>query len=113
MSISDRDKKINWHPYTQMKTHNDAICIVKGHGSWLIDEDGNRYLDAISSWWVNLHGHNHPFLMNSIKMQLEKIDHVIYSGFTHEPAVELSEALLEVLPENHKKIFYSWRRTLE
>jgi len=105
--LSRRDAKVNWHPYTQMHTAGLPIPIVKGDGAWLIAEDGSRYLDAISSWWVNLHGHNHPFIMEKLRNQLQQLDHVIFSGFTHPPAVELSEALLEKLPPQHSRIFYS------
>jgi len=106
-SISERDQHVNWHPYTQMQSAGSPLAIVKGEGVWLTAEDGSRYLDAISSWWVNLHGHNHPYLMDAIRKQTELLDHVIFSGFTHAPAVELSEALLRLLPFSHEKIFYS------
>ncbi|MBC8311404.1 MAG: adenosylmethionine--8-amino-7-oxononanoate transaminase [Candidatus Marinimicrobia bacterium] len=106
-TITERDQQVNWHPYTQMQTAGPPLAIVKGEGVWLTAEDGSEYLDAISSWWVNLHGHNHPYLMAAIRSQTKKLDHVIFSGFTHAPAVELSEALLNILPFAHKKIFYS------
>ena len=106
-TLSERDQQVNWHPYTQMQTAGPPLAILKGEDAWLTAEDGSRYLDAISSWWVNLHGHNHPYLMNALRNQTKHLDHVIFSGFTHAPAVELSEALLELLPVKHKKIFYS------
>jgi len=106
-TISERDQQVNWHPYTQMQTAGPPLAIVKGEGVWLTAEDGTQYLDAISSWWVNLHGHNHPYLMDAIRKQTQLLDHVIFSGFTHAPAVELSEALLTILPSSHEKIFYS------
>jgi len=106
-TISERDQQVNWHPYTQMQTAGPPLAIVKGEGVWLTAEDGSKYVDAISSWWVNLHGHNHPYLMDALRKQTELLDHVIFSGFTHAPAVELSEALLTVLPPSHEKIFYS------
>jgi adenosylmethionine-8-amino-7-oxononanoate aminotransferase len=106
-TISERDQQVNWHPYTQMQTAGPPLAIVKGEGIWLTAEDGTQYLDAISSWWVNLHGHNHPYLMDAIRKQTQLLDHVIFSGFTHAPAVELSEALLTILPSSHEKIFYS------
>tara|TARA_B110000438_G_scaffold109465_1_gene107385 strand:+ start:942 stop:2228 length:1287 start_codon:yes stop_codon:yes gene_type:complete len=106
-TISERDQQVNWHPYTQMQTAGPPLAIVKGEGVWLTAEDGAQYLDAISSWWVNLHGHNHPYVMDALRKQTEQLDHVIFSGFTHAPAVELSEALLKVLPTAHEKIFYS------
>ncbi len=106
-TITQRDQLVNWHPYTQMQTSLPPIAITKGEGAWLVAEDGSRYLDAISSWWVNLHGHNHPYLMDAIRKQTDVLDHVIFSGFTHEPAVKLSEALLNILPHKHEKVFYS------
>ena len=106
-TIYERDQQVNWHPYTQMQTASPPLAIVKGEGVWLTAEDGSKYLDAISSWWVNLHGHNHPYLMDAIRKQTQVLDHVIFSGFTHVPAVELSEALLAILPPAHEKIFYS------
>ena len=106
-NLIDRDNAVNWHPYTQMQTSKSPIPIVKGDGAWLIAENGSRYLDAISSWWVNLHGHNHPYIMEKLREQTSELDHVIFSGFTHPKAVELSENLLKVLPDVHNKIFYS------
>ena len=84
-----------WHPCTQMKAHETLplIPIRRGEGVWLEDFDGNRYLDAISSWWVNLFGHNNPRIKDAIKNQLDQLEHVILAGFTHEPVVELSERL--------------------
>jgi len=107
MSISEKDKNFIWHPYTQMKDAFPNIVIERGEGAYLFDENGNRYLDAISSWWVNLHGHNHPYLREAINKQFEKIEQVIFAGFTHEPAVKLAERLLFHLPENQTKVFYS------
>ena len=68
-TISERDLHVNWHPYTQMQTAGAPLAIIKGDGVWLTAEDGSKYLDAISSCWVNLHGHNHPYLMNAIRKQ--------------------------------------------
>lgn len=102
-----RDRLVNWHPYTQMKTAEDAIPIVRGEGAYLFDNEGNCYLDAISSWWVNLHGHAHPYISECIATQARTLEHVIFAGFTHEPAVKLSEQILYLLPENQTKAFYS------
>ena len=66
-NLIERDLAVNWHPYTQLQTSNSPIPIVKGDGAWLIAENGSRYLDAISSWWVNLHGHNHPYIMKKLR----------------------------------------------
>ena len=84
-----------WHPSTQMKSHENLslIPIQRGEGAWLYDFDGKRYLDAISSWWVNLFGHNNPRIKHAIKNQLDKLEHVMLAGFTHEPVVRLSERL--------------------
>jgi adenosylmethionine---8-amino-7-oxononanoate aminotransferase len=105
--ISERDKEVIWHPYTNMKAWPEAIAMVKGEGLYLVDEDGNRYMDAISSWWVNLHGHAHPYIAQKVSEQLQQLEHCIFAGFTHEPAVRLAERLLEILPSGMKKIFYS------
>ncbi|RMZ60162.1 adenosylmethionine--8-amino-7-oxononanoate transaminase [Chryseobacterium nematophagum] len=105
--LKKRDKAVNWHPYTQMKTADDAIPIVKGKGVYLFDDEGKRYIDAVSSWWVTLHGHSHPYIAERIFEQLNTLEQVIFAGFTHEPAIELSERLLQLLPQNQKKSFYS------
>ena len=81
--------------------------IVKGEGAWLIDADGKRYLDAISSWWVNIHGHSHPYIAKRISEQVNRLEHVMFAGFTHEPAVELASRLSEHMPEQFTKVFYS------
>lgn len=84
-----------WHPCTQMKHHEQLplIPVRRGEGAWLEDMDGTRYLDGISSWWVNLFGHGHPAIKDAIKAQLDQLEHVMLAGFTHEPVVELSERL--------------------
>lgn len=106
-SIRERDKEVIWHPYTPMKLWPEAIAIKRGEGSYLFDEDGNRFIDAISSWWVTLHGHAHPYIAKKVSEQLNTLEHSIFAGFTHEPAVELAERLLAILPGDQKKIFYS------
>jgi len=107
MSLTDRDLKVIWHPYTQMKTALPSIPIVRGEGALLFDEDGKKYIDAVSSWWVNIHGHSHPYIAQKVSEQLKKLEHVIFAGFTHEGAIELAERLLKILPSNQKKAFYS------
>lgn len=107
MSISEKDKNFIWHPYTQMKDALPNIVIERGEGAYLFDENGNRYIDAVSSWWVNLHGHAHPYLRDAINKQFKNIEHVIFAGFTHAAAVNLGEKLLAHLPKNQSKIFYS------
>jgi adenosylmethionine-8-amino-7-oxononanoate aminotransferase len=80
---------------------------VRGEGVYLFDDKGNKYIDAVSSWWVTLHGHAHPYIAKKVSDQLHTLEQVIFAGFTHEPAVQLSENLLKIIPENQKKIFYS------
>jgi len=107
MSISSDDKKYIWHPFTQMKTAENPIPIVSGKGSLLIDEDDNSYIDAISSWWVNLHGHAHPYIAQKVNQQMGKLEHVMFAGFTHEPATTLCAKLSRHLPQNQRKFFFS------
>lgn len=107
MNLSERDHAVNWHPYTQMKTAENAVAIVKGKGIYLFDDTGKPYIDAVSSWWVTLHGHAHPYIAQKVSEQLNTLEQVIFAGFTHEPAVQLSENLLKLLPGNQEKVFYS------
>jgi adenosylmethionine-8-amino-7-oxononanoate aminotransferase len=107
MSLTARDQAAIWHPYTQHKTAAIPIPIVSGKGAYLYDENGKRYLDLISSWMVNLHGHAHPEIAKAIYEQALRLEHVIFSGFTHEPAVELAERILAILPDGFSKVFYS------
>src|SRR5205809_3156939 len=106
-TLSTRDQRVIWHPYTQMKTADLPIPITRGQGVYLFDDAGNKYIDAISSLWVNIHGHAHPYLAENIYQQAKKLEHVMFAGFTHEPGIRLAERLLSHLPENQKKIFYS------
>lgn len=96
-----------WHPYTQMQTAQPPIPIERAQGSYLHAVDGRRFLDAISSWWVNLHGHAHPYIVERICAQAAELEHVIFAGFTHRPAVELASRLLALLPGQMSKLFYS------
>lgn len=107
MSLAERDKAIIWHPYTDEKLYGTPISVVSAEGAYLYDDNGKKYIDAISSWWTNIHGHSHPTIVQKVSEQIKKLDHVIFSGFTHEPAVLLAEKLLLRLPLNQKKIFYS------
>ena len=107
MSLSNRDKVHNWHPYTQHKTAPDFPAIVKGEGALLWDENGKEYIDAIASWWVNPYGHSNKVIAEAIYKQLTTLEHVLFGGFTHDKAVLLSEKLMEILPSNQNKIFYS------
>jgi adenosylmethionine-8-amino-7-oxononanoate aminotransferase len=107
MTLSQRDQLHNWHPYTQHKTSLPAVAIVKGEGALLWDEHGKEYIDAIASWWVNPYGHSNRYLADAIYKQLTTLEHVLFGGFTHEPAVVLSEKLMRILPSNQAKLFYS------
>ena len=117
-----------WHPCTQMKQHEafPLIPIQRGEGVWLYDVEGKQYLDAVSSWWVNLFGHNNPRIKDAIKQQLDTLEHVMLAGFTHEPVVELSEKLAKLTGLGHafyasdgasateialKMSFHYWRNT--
>lgn len=107
MNLSERDQKHNWHPYTQHQTASHFPAITKGKDALLWDENGKEYIDAIASWWVNPFGHGNAFIANAIYQQLTTLEHVLFGGFTHEPAVVLSEKLMAILPSNQQKIFYS------
>jgi len=107
VSLVDRDRQFVWHPYTQMKTAPPPLSIVRGQGVYLYTDDGRKLLDAISSWWVNIHGHAHPRLNQAIADQAKMLEHVIFAGATHEPAVELAERLVGLLPAGLTRIFYS------
>jgi adenosylmethionine---8-amino-7-oxononanoate aminotransferase len=104
-----RDLACVWHPCTQMKDHEwlPLVPIRRGAGAWLEDFNGRHYLDAISSWWVNLFGHANPVIGNAVRRQLETLEHVMLAGFTHEPVVELSERLVGVTPEGLERCFYA------
>ncbi len=106
-SINQKDNQFVWHPFTHLSSAENAIHIVKGEGAYFYDVDGNKLLDGISSWWVNLHGHCHPYISQKVNEQLHTLEHTIFSGFTHTPAVTLAERLIWHLPKNQSKIFYS------
>jgi adenosylmethionine-8-amino-7-oxononanoate aminotransferase len=107
--IARRDLEVVWHPCTQMKDHErlPLVPIDRGEGAWLYDFDGQRYLDAISSWWVNLFGHANPRISAAVRAQLERLEHVILAGFTHEPVLRLSERLTGLLPAGLTRCFYA------
>ena len=106
---TNRDLSAVWHPCTQMKDHEwlPLIPIRRGQGVWLEDFDGNRYLDAISSWWVNLFGHANPRINAALRAQLDELEHVLLAGFTHEPAVTLAERLIALAPPGLTRCFYA------
>ncbi len=107
MNLTERDQNHLWHPYTQHKTSKPPIAIVRGEGALLWDENGKEYIDAIASWWVNPFGHSNTIIAEAIYKQLTTLEHVLFGGFTHEPAVLLSEKLMEILPKNQQKLFFS------
>ena len=96
-----------WHPFTQEALDPAPIRIERGEGAYLYTSDGRKILDAISSWWVNIHGHSHPRIAAAIAEQARKLEHVIFAGFTHEPAEELSQRLVRVLPAGLEHVFFS------
>lgn len=102
-----RDRRHLWHPYTQMRTAPPPLPIVRGEGVYLYTDDGRRVLDGISSWWVNIHGHSHPKLNEALSRQARELEHVLFAGCTHRPAIELAEQLVALLPAGLTRIFYS------
>ena len=106
--MMQRDLEVIWHPCTQMKDHETLplIPIKSGKGVYLYDFEGNSYIDAVSSWWVNLFGHANESINAKIKLQLDTLEHVLLAGFTHEPAVELAHKLVKITPKTLKKVFY-------
>jgi len=103
-----RDLEVIWHPCTQMKDHETLplVPIKSGKGVYLYDFEGNSYIDAVSSWWVNLFGHSNTTINNKIKAQLDTLEHVLLAGFTHEPAIELAHKLVNITPQALAKVFY-------
>jgi len=112
-NLVERDLATIWHPCTQMRDHAGhdptlpMIAIARGEGACLIDQDGNRYIDAVSSWWTNIFGHANPRIAAAVKRQLDKLEHVIFAGFTHEPAVELAEELIRIAPRGLSRVFFA------
>lgn len=106
-NLSERDKRYVWHPLTQHKRNPYALPIARASGALLFDEDGKSYIDGIASWYTCMYGHCHPHILKKVGMQMQQLDQVVFSGFTHEPAVQLAETLLGILPFGQQKIFYS------
>ena len=102
-----QDQRYVWHPYTQMLTAPEAIPVERAEGIYLYTPDGQRILDGISSWWVNIHGHNHPRLNRALQEQADRFAQVIFAGFTHEPAVRLAAQLVQRTPPNLSRVFFS------
>ncbi len=106
-SLSERDKKHLWHPLTQHKLHPEMLAIAKAKGAVLYDEHGKEYIDGIASWYTCMYGHCNDYILEKVHHQMQRLDQVVFSGFTHEPAIKLSEALIKILPANQKKLFFS------
>jgi adenosylmethionine-8-amino-7-oxononanoate aminotransferase len=107
VSWTERDRQLIWHPLTQHQIHPESLFIQSGQGAYLSDETGKTYLDLISSWWVNLHGHGHPKIAQAIYEQAQQLEQVIFAGFTHEPAIKLCEQLQTILSPSLKRFFFS------
>jgi len=107
MSLQEIDKNNIWHPLTQHQTSAAPIAIVKAKGSILTDDSGNTYIDAIASWYTAMYGHCNPKIVAAVTEQMQQLDQIVFTGFTHKPAIELSEKLLALLPQNFKKIFFN------
>lgn len=106
-SLVDRDKKHVWHPFTQQKLAGKPLEILKAEGVVLTDAEGKEYIDANSSWWVNVHGHAHPHIGEAINRQFKQIDHIVFAGVTHPKAVELAERISNTLSGDFEKTFFS------
>jgi len=108
--LATRDLSVNWHPCTQMREHDarlPMIPIQRGDGAWLVDANGKHYLDCISSWWSNLFGHANPRIAQAIAEQAAKLNHVMFAGFTHEPAIRLAEELVRITPPGLERVFFA------
>ncbi|WP_108867644.1 adenosylmethionine--8-amino-7-oxononanoate transaminase [Aquimarina aquimarini] len=107
MTLQERDKKHLWHPLTQHKIHPEALPIVKAKGAVLYGEDDKTYIDGIASWYTAMYGHCNEYILEKVQQQMQQLDQIVFAGFTHEPAIKLSEALINILPDNQEKIFFS------
>src|ERR1700753_3736924 len=96
-----------WHPFTQHAVQPEATMIAIGEGAWLQTPEGRRIFDAVSSWWVVTHGHRHPHIVQAIKNQIDRLDQVIFAGFTHEPAETLARQLVAITPPELEYGFFS------
>lgn len=107
MSLQERDKKHIWHPLTQHKLHPESLPIVKAKGAVLYDDKGREYIDGIASWYTAMYGHCNEYILEKVTEQMQQLDQIVFAGFTHEPAVKLSEELIAILPDNQEKVFFS------
>lgn len=107
MNLQERDSKHIWHPLTQHQTAKEPIAIVKAKGASLWDENGNEYIDGIASWYTAMYGHCNDYIIDKVSTQMRQLDQVVFTGFTHEPAIQLSEKLMAILPSKQQKIFFN------
>lgn len=106
-SLQQIDKSLVWHPFTPLEGGIEPLVVTRGEGAYLYTEDGRKILDAVSSWWVNIHGHAQPDIARAIANQANRLEQVIFAGFTHEPAIRVAERLMTLLPDKFSKVFYS------
>lgn len=106
-SLAERDQKHLWHPLTQHKTSPEMLPVTRAKGCILTDDKGKEYIDAISSWYTAVYGHCNKYITDKVAAQMQHLDQVVFSGFTHEPAIKLSEALVKILPEGQQKLFFN------
>lgn len=106
-SLQKRDQQYIWHPLVQHKLQPEMLAITKAKGAILTDENGKEYIDGIASWYTCMYGHCNDFIIEKIHTQMQQLDQVVFSGFTHEPAVQLSEELMKILPDNQQKLFFN------
>ena len=106
MSLQD-DKKYLWHPLTQHQLHPENLLIKRAKGALLYDDKGKEYIDGIASWYTCMYGHCNPHITSLVAKQMQTLDHVVFTGFTHEPAIELAKSLMQILPKNQDKLFFS------
>ncbi|GHN00667.1 adenosylmethionine--8-amino-7-oxononanoate aminotransferase BioA [Cytophagales bacterium WSM2-2] len=107
MNFKESDKKNIWHPFTSLEGAPEPLFVESANGVYLYLQNDRKIIDAVSSWWVNIHGHSNPVIADAIAEQAKKLEHVIFAGFTHEPAIRLAENLLSILPKNQSRIFFS------
>ncbi|MFP4486676.1 MAG: adenosylmethionine--8-amino-7-oxononanoate transaminase [Campylobacterales bacterium] len=109
LDFQKEDLQYIWHPCTQMKEHEHypIVPIKRGDGVYLEDYDGRRFVDGISSWWVNIFGHANPVINEALKKQSEELEHTIFAGFTHKPALDLAKSLVEITPHGLEKVFFA------
>ena len=101
------DRKCVWHPFSSLRDEKSPVLVDSANGIYLNTKDGRKIIDAVSSWWVNIHGHSNPYIAEAISKQANSLEHVIFAGFTHEPGVSIARRLLEILPGPQSKIFFS------